>query len=156
MPKPRFSIDRKYFFDGGVRFECTGCGACCTGAPGTVFVNQADAPRIAKFLGMDLDAFLTKYAYPFEKGHSLHEKPNGDCIFFESGRCSIYPVRPTQCRTYPFWLETMRSEQAWEETCAACPGIGRGRLYSREEILAKIHETLEAEENERTDQGIND
>ncbi len=103
------------------------------------------ADRIAAHLGLSRAAFLRRYAYPFKKGHSLREKPNGDCIFYENGRCGIYPVRPTQCRTYPFWPETVRSESAWRETCAACPGIGQGRLYAREEIIALVQESLDAE-----------
>ena len=36
-----------------------------------------------------------------------------DCVFLkedpERGRktCSIYPVRPLQCRTWPFWPENL-------------------------------------------------
>ncbi len=26
-----------------------------------------------------------------------------ECIFFENGKCAIYPVRPKQCRDFPFW-----------------------------------------------------
>ncbi len=137
--------DRAYFFDAGLRFECTGCGRCCTGAPGTVFMNRETSERIAAHLGLSRAVFLRRYAYPFKGGHSLREKPNGDCIFFSEGKCDIYPVRPTQCRTYPFWPETVRSEAAWRETCAACPGIGQGRLYSREEIIAQVQESLDAE-----------
>ncbi|WP_408938899.1 YkgJ family cysteine cluster protein [Helicobacter sp. MIT 00-7814] len=28
---------------------------------------------------------------------------NIECIFFENGKCAIYPVRPKQCRDFPFW-----------------------------------------------------
>ncbi|MCO5045882.1 MAG: YkgJ family cysteine cluster protein [Kiritimatiellae bacterium] len=138
--------DRPYFFDAGLRFDndvCASCGRCCTGEPGTVFMNRATAERIATFLKMDCDVFLERYAYPFRTGHSLKEKENGDCILYENGRCTIYPVRPTQCRTYPFWPESVRSEAAWKRTAKACPGVGKGRLYSREEILKLVGETIE-------------
>ncbi len=138
--------DRPEFFDAGIRFECTGCGECCTGAPGTVYINRREASAIARRLGLDLKAFLETYAYPFKNGYSLREKENYDCIFFQDGRCSIYDVRPTQCRTYPFWPETLRSEAAWRHTCRACEGIGRGRLYSKKEILAEVQKVLDAGE----------
>ncbi len=137
--------DRPYFFDAGLRFECTGCGQCCTGAPGTVFMNAPTADRIAAHLKLTRAAFLKAYAYPLRDGHSLREKPNGDCVFYADNKCAIYSVRPTQCRTYPFWPENLRSEAAWRRTCGECPGIGGGRAHGREEILARVQESLDAE-----------
>ncbi len=133
-PRPE---DRPYFFDGGLRFGCTQCGHCCAGAPGTVFMNAAESERIARHLGLTREAFLGQYAYPVDGGHSLREVgDNYACIFFRNERCTIYDVRPTQCRTFPFWSENIRSETAWKKTCRSCPGIGQGRLYARDEILA--------------------
>ena len=42
---------------------------------------------------------------------SLVEFPNGDCVFFhgESRTCQVYPVRPRQCRTWPFWNSDLSS-----------------------------------------------
>jgi len=138
--------DRPYFFDGGLRFTCTQCGHCCTGAPGTVFMNRETSNRIAAHLGLSRASFLRRHAYPLRNGHSLKEKENGDCVFFVDNKCTIYPVRPTQCRTYPFWPETVRSEAAWQRTCRECPGIGaEGRLYDKEEILALVQQSLDAE-----------
>lgn len=129
--------DRPYFFDGGLRFGCTQCGHCCAGAPGTVFMNAAESERIARHLGLTREKFLADYAYPVDGGHSLREVgDNYACIFFRNERCTIYDVRPTQCRTFPFWSENIRSETAWKKTCRSCPGIGQGRLYGRDEILA--------------------
>ncbi|MCS6771075.1 MAG: YkgJ family cysteine cluster protein [Kiritimatiellae bacterium] len=134
----------RYVFDNGVRFECVRCGRCCTGAPGIIFVNRQDAERIAGHLGLALDTFLATHTRPWKDGHTLVEKANGECVFYEEGRCRIYEVRPTRCRTYPFWPETLRSEEAWRETCAECPGIGRGRIHLRDEILRLIHASWEA------------
>jgi Fe-S-cluster containining protein len=144
-PHNRRPEDRAYFFDAGIRFACIGCGQCCTGAPGTVFMNRETSERIAAHLRLAHAEFLERYAYPFRNGHSLREKPNGDCIFLEQNRCTIYPVRPPQCRTYPFWPENLRSEAAWARTCKECPGIGAGRLYRRDEIIAFVQESLDAE-----------
>lgn len=136
--------DRAYFFDGGIRFGCTQCGECCTGAHGTMFVNDGEADRLARHLGLDRAVFLKRFAYPIEGGHSLREEKNGDCVFFKEGRCSVYEVRPTQCRTYPFWAENLRSERAWAATCRECPGIGEGRLYEKDELLAIVQQSLDA------------
>lgn len=140
-PRPE---DRPYFFDGGLRFECTACGKCCAGAPGTVFMNRAEADRIARHLQLETDDFLRQYAYPYKHGHSLREVgENYACIFFKDNRCTVYEVRPTQCRTYPFWSENVRSEMAWRKTGKACPGTGQGRLFTREEILARLAEATD-------------
>lgn len=62
---------------------------------------------------------------------SLREFPNGDCTFLDpqTRKCSVYPVRPAQCQTWPFWNSNLASEEAWEETQRACPGAGCGKLY---------------------------
>ena len=38
------------------------------------------------------------------------------CIFLNPiGQCSIYDVRPIQCRTYPFWPSILKNKQTWED-----------------------------------------
>ena len=129
--------DPSYFFDRGIRFECTQCGNCCTGAPGQVRVTEDEISRIADYLKINIEEMKKTCV----RDKKLIEKANGDCIFYDKG-CSIYSVRPTQCRTYPFWFKNLRSEEAWAATCKSCPGIGHGRLYSKEEILRLIDLTL--------------
>ncbi len=52
----------------------------------------------------------------------------------KDSRCAVYDARPWQCRTWPFWPENM-NETVWErEVASYCPGVGKGRLYSAEEI----------------------
>ena len=67
---------------------------------------------------------------------SLREYGNGDCVFLDpqSRRCTIYPVRPRQCRTWPFWRSNIESAAAWEKTCQTCPGAGQGPLVTVEQI----------------------
>jgi Fe-S-cluster containining protein len=52
----------------------------------------------------------------------------------EGKRCVIYPVRPNQCRTWPFWGSNLTSLNAWNEAVKKCGGVNRGRYYSFEEI----------------------
>ena len=136
MNKP--DIEQSYFFDAGLRFECTRCGRCCSGTPGKVFLSDEEGDSIAGFLGLTPDAFREVYLVtdPYSEP-ALREKPNHDCIFLTDRRCSIYEVRPAQCRTYPFWLGCLRSPEAWARERHQCPGIGRGRLFTKEEIVAR-------------------
>ena len=48
--------------------------------------------------------------------------------------CVIYPVRPAQCRNWPFWTENLASETDWNLTAQKCPGINRGKSYTYQQI----------------------
>ena len=140
--KSRVIADRPYFCDNGLRFECTGCGKCCTGASGTIFVNDREADAIAVRLGITVKEFLANHAYPVKGGHSIREKENGDCVFLSGKLCGIYEDRPTQCRTFPFWPEVLRNEGRWNETARDCEGMGQGKLYSKEEIMTILNRVM--------------
>jgi Fe-S-cluster containining protein len=125
------------WYKAGLRFECTQCGECCTGAPGFVWVNKQEIESLAGLVPVgDVDEFERKYVRKVGIRKSLVEFPNGDCVFFcaETKRCTVYEARPRQCRTWPFWDSNLRSEEAWEETCQICPGSGKGTLYQLGEV----------------------
>ncbi|MEI6808570.1 MAG: YkgJ family cysteine cluster protein [bacterium] len=132
------NIDRTYFFDDGLKFGCTQCGHCCACAPGKVFLTEEEACSIAGFLKLDPEAFRKEYLVtaPFSES-SLREKPDHDCIFLVDRKCSIYDVRPEQCRTYPFWFGILRTPEGWAKEGLECPGIGNGNLFTKEEIIAR-------------------
>lgn len=145
LPSVRYDEDimcTSTFFSSGLRFSCVDCGQCCTGEPGIVALTTREAIALADHLDIDFDTCRSTYLLPHGDGFRLKEKPNGDCIFFDE-RCTVYPVRPSQCRTYPFWFQNMRSQDAWKRTAEQCPGIGQGRLYSEKEMLAMVQEDME-------------
>lgn len=124
----------------GLRFECTGCGDCCTGAPGYVWVNKQEIADLAALVGVAVDEFERKYTRKVGIRRSLIEFRNGDCVFFENGsrKCQVYSARPRQCRSWPFWRSNLRSEETWSETCQVCPGSGRGKLHQIEAIEEQV------------------
>lgn len=134
------NLDRAYFFDEGICFECIQCGGCCQGAPGIVKVTRRELEAIAESLQVPLKYLLDEgLAETHEEAYRLYEHPHdGCCVFFEDKRCRIYDVRPQQCRTWPFWFNNLRSEGYWETIAKECPGIGRGRRYTKAEILALL------------------
>jgi len=131
--------DGPWYHD-GLRFQCTGCGRCCTGAPGYVYVIKSEIKALAAALGMEVPEFEEAFVRPVGRRKSLVELPNGDCVFYDnlSRQCRVYQVRPRQCRMWPFWGSNLRSAEAWERTCRACPGSGRGPLVSLEKIEAQM------------------
>ncbi len=129
------------WYKDGLRFTCTQCGNCCSGAPGYVWVTKQDVENIARFLGHADGRLPSKYVRRVGLRRSLTEKPGGDCIFLartrDAATCAIYPVRPTQCRTWPFWNENLRSPETWNEEAKECPGMNQGDHHDLESIDAR-------------------
>jgi Fe-S-cluster containining protein len=127
------------WYAGGLRFRCTRCGACCTGAPGHVWVDDDEVADIAAFRGEKPAETEGLYTRRVGRQRSLREKANGDCVFFDrAAGCTVYKVRPRQCRTWPFWESNVRTPEDWRRTCDSCPGAGRGELISAEEITRRL------------------
>jgi Fe-S-cluster containining protein len=91
---------------------------------------------MSAFLSLATEEFRRRYVTARWRALSLKERSNGDCIFYDavSGRCSIYPVRPLQCRLFPFWPALLASEEAWNAAAVLCPGMNRGDCHTAEEI----------------------
>jgi Fe-S-cluster containining protein len=126
-------MSSKPWYREGLSFSCTRCGDCCTGAPGYVWVEREEIEELAKFLGLSPGKFGERYLRKVGRRYSLLEKPGGDCIFFDKG-CTVYPARPVQCRTFPFWRSHLKSQRAWDEIAGECPGIGQGKFYAASDI----------------------
>ena len=133
-------MSQEPWYKDGLKFQCSQCGDCCTGAPGFVWVNEQEIAAIAHEIGEpDVEKFSKLYVRKVGTRFSLKEFPNGDCVFFdgEARKCTVYGARPRQCRTWPFWNSNLESPDDWAHTCQVCPGSGQGRLYTIEEIEAQ-------------------
>lgn len=124
------------WYQDGLAFACTQCGNCCSGTPGYVWVDDQEIQAIADYLGRPVGEVRLLNCRPAKGLVSLREHHNGDCIFLDpqTRRCAVYPVRPRQCRTWPFWRSNIESPAAWERTCQTCPGAGQGPLVTVEQI----------------------
>ncbi|MBN21175.1 MAG: zinc/iron-chelating domain-containing protein [Bdellovibrionaceae bacterium] len=132
----------KNFYKDGLRFECQGSGKCCTsrGSYGFVYLTLKDRKRMARVLGLNTSVFTRKYCSKTD-GHFHLKETSGDCRFLNLNRCEIYEGRPDQCRTWPFWPENMNSKTWNQEVKSYCPGIGKGKLFTKEEIEAQLRES---------------
>ena len=82
----------------GLRFECTRCGNCCGGAPGTVRVSDAEIEALARRVEFSDAEFRAAFTRELRGGdRSLRERRDGTCVFYDARRgCKVYPDRPHQ------------------------------------------------------------
>ena len=139
------------WFDDGLRFKCTGCGGCCTGSPGYVYLSEPDLERLAKHFQCTPQEFAQKYTKKLIDGqYSLLDRPESyDCVFLSNKQCTVYEARPTQCRTFPWWIHNLREPQDWEEAAKRCEGINHPEaplvpsLHIQEQCLTYLDNLLE-------------
>lgn len=145
------------WYEGGLKFTCSQCGNCCTGGPGYVWISKEEIRRLAEFLKLTPAEVVERYCRKVDGKFSLNEHRNSaglyDCTFLTEqkvtervdGRrvtvtrrgCSVYPVRPLQCRTWPFWPENLWAKNTWDHAAKRCHGMNGGRrTFTREQIEA--------------------
>ena len=91
-------------------------------------IDRVQAERVRDYLGLSEPWFKRRYLRRLPNDETaLTSAADGKCVFLLSnGRCRVYPVRPLQCQTYPFWPENLDSGKSWERESCRCEGIGRG------------------------------
>jgi len=140
MALPSGHKNRTKWYAAGLCFECTGCGACCSGpGEGYIWVTRPEIELIARHLKTTPGPLRREYLRRVGLRTTIIEhETTRDCIFLRTigGRkqCVIYPVRPSQCRTWPFWPDNLSGPNAWNSAGRRCPGINRGRHYSAKQI----------------------
>lgn len=121
-----------------LRFSCVkGCSRCCE-VKGYVYLTEQNIWEASRFLKMETTAFEAQYVYRTKHTRRLRKPRDGrQCHFLTGNRCSIHPVKPAQCRLFPFWPELVADRKAWRRTAQWCPGIGTGRLVQIGTALEK-------------------
>jgi hypothetical protein len=124
-----------------IRFTCQkGCTKCCE-VKGYVYLTEEDVTAAAGYLGLTREAFEARYIYRTRHTRRIR-KPRGrvQCPFLTAGGCGIHPVKPVQCRLFPFWPELVEDRKAWARTGKWCPGIGVGKLVQIGTAVERAHE----------------
>ncbi|MCK6545817.1 YkgJ family cysteine cluster protein [Myxococcota bacterium] len=125
----------------GRRFGCTACGNCCM-EPGYVYMTGEEVERIATHLALSERAFKAKFRVQYERASKewfIDALDGKGCPLLDADRkCSVHPVKPRQCSTFPFWDELLDDAARWEASKSFCPGLDapKGELYDRGRILA--------------------
>ena len=126
------------WYDAGLKFACTACGNCCRnhGDYNYVYLREPEVTAIAAHLGLDEATLIAEHCERDRDWLSFRTDGPACPFLGEDSRCMVYPVRPVQCRTWPFWDETLR-RAVWEkEVRAICPGAGTGTLHTAAEVEA--------------------
>jgi len=123
------------WYQNGLRFSCQRCGKCCfdEGEYTEVYVDDEDIARMAARLGIYPYEFRKRYVKKSD-GFLVLRSRGGACILLSRGRCRAYPEHPGQCRTWPFWPQNLFRRVWYGEVKKRCPGVGKGRRYTAEEI----------------------
>ncbi len=132
----------KPWYAEGLRFECQpDCGNCCVnhGDYDYVYFDGDDLQQLARFLKLTVAEFEERYT-ELDEGHRVLRMDQPACPFLEGTRCTVYPVRPTQCRTFPFWDNNLATRASWKRLRQFCPGIDRGATHPLRVIRSHLAE----------------
>ena len=110
-------------------------------------MTKEDRIRMAKVLGLSTREFTREYCMKEDGLFHLIDGTKGRCYFLEEKKCGVYEGRPTQCRTWPFWPEVMNAKTWKKEVSDYCPGVGKGKTWSKEEIEEQLKIQEDSEEN---------
>jgi len=123
-----------------VRFACQpGCTRCCE-QKGFVYLTEQDLRNAAAFLKLTPEEFEQRHVYRTRHQRRLRKPRGSQCAFLTSEGCTIHPVKPTQCRLFPFWPHLLESRREWNDTGKWCPGIGQGELVQIGTALERAEE----------------
>ncbi|MBF8263178.1 MAG: hypothetical protein HW387_843 [Parachlamydiales bacterium] len=112
------------WFKEGLRFKCTGCGKCCTGSDGYVYLSPQDLFSLSSHLDISIQEFIDRYTRIVDGHLCLLDAPGSDkCIFLKDNRCVAYESRPIQCQAFPWWLHTLKTPENWRDAAQNCEGI---------------------------------
>ncbi len=85
------------------QFQCKQCGCCCK-SDSLIPLTLDDIFRIADFLDLCPDEFLSRYCTEVCHGNSVpmpYLKRESGCPFLDDGLCSVHFVKPLLCKYMP-------------------------------------------------------
>lgn len=152
-------MNEESWFKDGLRFKCLKekCdrNCCKVHAPDVIAglvspgasISNEEISRIAEAMSVPEFNFREQHVTAARGIQSL-KIVNRACTFFDhdKGLCKIWltfpDAVPSVCRSwYPFSKHTLASEMFWKSAGESCPGIGKGELFTEEQILQKLRDT---------------
>jgi Fe-S-cluster containining protein len=94
--------------------KCACCGICCR-TYSKVDASITDIFNIAEYLGISAGEFHSRYCKVMSDGEDSSVflfDIEGGCKFQKDNKCTIYPVRPDMCATYPYNLMCLTTSRS--------------------------------------------
>ncbi len=102
------------------KIDCTACFNCCKEV-GPV-ISPDDIDTLSKELRLSKNEFISQYLVKMEEPglYTFNQKP---CPLLKDNLCSVYEVRPGDCRSYPHLLVKKIHSHLCSiiKNCAVCP-----------------------------------
>lgn len=127
-------------------FQCQQCGKCCKGFGGT-YVTEQNRFDIAEYINFDhknstrdyTKNFIDQYCDKSGSRYVLTLGKDGCCIFFDNKKqCTIHPVKPLMCMTWPFIQAVIDHPENWNIMADSCPGMKKNIPYKDLVQIIKI------------------
>lgn len=102
------------------QIDCRHCANCCKVVSPLLQPDECD--RLADHLGLPTEQFIRDHLVKAENEDGYLFKP-GPCPFLSDDSCTIYAIRPKDCRSYPHLHKNdfvFRANQAFSNTFV-CP-----------------------------------
>jgi uncharacterized protein len=110
----------EHFFS---RIDCTKCANCCKTLRAEF--SKADVKRIADFKNVKPKDIIDQYLDINEENASAYMSKTVSCTFLEDNKCSIYEVRPKNCKDYPNTQKKDFSSRSYSHSAntVTCPAV---------------------------------
>lgn len=80
------------------QIDCLQCANCCKKV--SPLLKPEDRERLASHLELSIEEFTAQYLREDDEGEGRVFK-SSPCPFLDSNRCTVYPQRPDDCRSFP-------------------------------------------------------
>ena len=81
------------------QIDCTECANCCIELETSLY--KAELEKILISLKLDFNDFISQHADIDNEEKDKYHLKNKPCHFLKDKKCSVYELRPEECRTYP-------------------------------------------------------
>ncbi len=106
-------------------------------------MSAREVRAISQFLNMDPQGFIKDYCQWSGERPFIRSSESGYCIFWNK-ICTIHPVKPRMCKTWPFIESILVDPTNWESMRSVCPGIrARGTLEDLIECVKQVQTQYE-------------
>jgi hypothetical protein len=127
---------RRFGEDIEAQIDCTTCANCCRVSE--VEITDRDIDKLAKFLGMSREEFLSDSTQRDEAGHLILRKTEAGCVFLKDNLCTVYEARPHNCANFPHLVRGTGSiaSRMWRlvERAEYCPIVYNWMEKVKEDI----------------------